>query len=140
MKCKKCGSSNLEVVVSGPHNKLICKDCNSFQKFLNAKDKELFDNLNKELIEVKADEDLFNRFTMLSFLVKNCSAIVQNDMTITKKDRDDFINQIDEIYNEISYLKRAVLNHIDTEKSKYNKFVDDLLENTKALNEEIPWN
>jgi len=35
MKCKKCNSENLELVISGPHYKLICADCLEFQKFLS---------------------------------------------------------------------------------------------------------
>ena len=142
MECKNCGSSNLEIIKSGPHNELICKDCNSFQKFLNAKDKETFDNLNietEETIEIKGDEKIFNRFKRLSFLVRSCSGIIQNDMKITLEDRQNFINQIDEIYNEITYLKKSVLNNIDTKKNKYDNFVNDLLKNTNALNEEVPW-
>ncbi len=148
MKCKHCGSSNLNVIKSGPHNKLICEDCLKFQKFLSAKDKEIFESLTTETeetektIEVKGDEKLFNRFKKLSFLVKNCSAITQNNMKISIKDKQNFIERMDEIKNEITCLKRTVLNNIDTEKSKYDKygnFVNDLLENTEALNEDIPW-
>lgn len=35
MKCPKCGSANLAIVQSGPHNKLICCDCLAFVKFLS---------------------------------------------------------------------------------------------------------
>jgi len=42
MKCKKCFSPNLELVKSGPHNKLVCGDCLAFQKFLNAADAKTF--------------------------------------------------------------------------------------------------
>lgn len=38
MNCKKCNSDNLSIVKSGPHNKLICSECNSFQKFLSKED------------------------------------------------------------------------------------------------------
>lgn len=34
MVCKKCGSENLTVITSGPHYKLICEDCLTFQTFL----------------------------------------------------------------------------------------------------------
>jgi len=34
MKCLKCKSENLTVVKSGPHKKMICKDCLAFVKFL----------------------------------------------------------------------------------------------------------
>ena len=38
MNCKKCNSENLKLVKSGPHNKLMCADCNTFQKFLSKED------------------------------------------------------------------------------------------------------
>lgn len=34
MNCPKCKSKNLELVTSGPHNKLVCADCLAFVKFL----------------------------------------------------------------------------------------------------------
>lgn len=37
MKCKKCESENLTIVLSGPHQKLVCADCLAFQKFLSVK-------------------------------------------------------------------------------------------------------
>ena len=42
VKCVKCGSKNLEVIVSGPHNKLVCADCLAFQKFLSKSDCKVF--------------------------------------------------------------------------------------------------
>jgi len=42
MKCKKCNSSNLEIVESGPHQKLVCADCLTFQKFLSKADAKTF--------------------------------------------------------------------------------------------------
>lgn len=42
MKCKKCGSKELEIVQSGPHNKLVCQDCLAFQKFLSGSDLDVF--------------------------------------------------------------------------------------------------
>jgi len=48
MKCKKCGSDNLDVVVSGPHNKLVCKDCLAFQKFLSTEDAKTFEQLKEK--------------------------------------------------------------------------------------------
>lgn len=45
MECKKCGSKDLEIIQSGPHNKLVCKDCLAFQKFLSHKDVKTFRQL-----------------------------------------------------------------------------------------------
>lgn len=42
MKCPKCASENLSIVVSGPHQKLVCADCLAFVKFLSAKDADAF--------------------------------------------------------------------------------------------------
>ena len=42
MKCKKCESPNLDIVESGPHNKLVCADCLAFQKFLSKQDAKTF--------------------------------------------------------------------------------------------------
>jgi hypothetical protein len=42
MKCIKCGSENLQIVVSGPHQKLVCGDCLAFQKFLSKADAKTF--------------------------------------------------------------------------------------------------
>ena len=33
MKCKKCSSDDLVDVNSGPHSKVICGECWTFQKF-----------------------------------------------------------------------------------------------------------
>jgi len=38
MKCPKCKSTNLKMVDSGPHVKLVCKDCLAFVKFLSKSD------------------------------------------------------------------------------------------------------
>jgi len=38
MKCIKCGSYHLDIIKSGPHNKLVCVDCLAFQKFLSKSD------------------------------------------------------------------------------------------------------
>jgi len=45
MKCKKCGSKNLTIVESGPHKKLVCKDCFAYQKFLSKADAKTFEQL-----------------------------------------------------------------------------------------------
>lgn len=45
MRCKKCESENLEIIQSGPHNKLVCKNCLAFQKFLSKKDAKTFNVL-----------------------------------------------------------------------------------------------
>ena len=47
MKCKKCNSENLEIVISGLHKKLICADCLSFQKFLPKNLAKNFEQLKK---------------------------------------------------------------------------------------------
>ena len=52
MKCKKCGSENLAIVKSGPHQKLVCKDCLTFQKFLSQKDAETFNQIQALTKEV----------------------------------------------------------------------------------------
>jgi len=50
MKCIKCGSYHLDIVKSGPHNKLVCVDCLAFQKFLsNAHTKTLLELQSKTL-------------------------------------------------------------------------------------------
>lgn len=48
MKCKKCGSNNLEIIQSGPHNKLVCVECLQFQKFLNKAQGKTFNQLKKK--------------------------------------------------------------------------------------------
>ena len=47
MKCKKCQSENLQTISSGPHNKLVCKDCLAFVKFLSKSDMKVFKQLQK---------------------------------------------------------------------------------------------
>lgn len=42
MKCRKCGSDKLEIVISGPHRKLICSRCLAYQKFLSKSEAENF--------------------------------------------------------------------------------------------------
>jgi len=48
MKCPKCESENLGVVKSGPHNKLVCKDCFAFVKFLNKAEAKTFEQLKNQ--------------------------------------------------------------------------------------------
>jgi len=50
MKCKKCQSENLQIVKSGPHNKLVCSDCLAFQKFLSKSEVVTFQ-------QIKSGED-----------------------------------------------------------------------------------
>lgn len=52
MKCKKCESEDLEVVVSGQHKKLVCKECLAFQKFLSKADARTFEQLRGEEVEI----------------------------------------------------------------------------------------
>jgi len=47
MKCRHCGSTNLKVVESGPHQKLVCGDCLKFQKFLSKAEAKTFLQLQK---------------------------------------------------------------------------------------------
>ena len=56
MKCIKCGSTNLRVVASGPHNKLVCGDCFTYQKFLSKADAKTFKQLRwKYYTSLKGD-------------------------------------------------------------------------------------
>ena len=55
MKCKKCKSENLQVVKSGPHNKLVCIDCLAFQKFLSASELKIFKELQATNKPLQAD-------------------------------------------------------------------------------------
>lgn len=48
MKCKKCNSEKLAIIEAGPHQKLVCKDCLAFQKFLSKGEAEVFKQLQKE--------------------------------------------------------------------------------------------
>jgi late competence protein required for DNA uptake (superfamily II DNA/RNA helicase) len=48
MKCKKCGSSNLQIVTVGPHKKLVCVDCLTYQKFLSKSQIKIFNQLQDE--------------------------------------------------------------------------------------------
>ena len=58
MKCKKCGSSDLVVVDSGPHKKLICNECLGFQKFLPHGQAKGFEQIQKKRSVVKSKGDL----------------------------------------------------------------------------------
>jgi len=51
MQCNKCGSTNLAIVKSGPHDKLVCVDCLAFQKFLSKKDADTFRQLKEVLCQ-----------------------------------------------------------------------------------------
>ena len=56
MQCKKCGSTNLKLIESGPHKKLICADCLTFQKFLSKADAQTFEQLTaKDLFGKKKE-------------------------------------------------------------------------------------
>ena len=154
MKCKKCNSLNLKIIKSGPHNKLVCEDCLTFQKFLNEQDKNIFNKIKGKNMEqniIKGNEDLFNKFTELSFMIRNAAGIVQNDMEIIEDtkyaiehDVDQFKQTMDIIKIELNTLEKKVLNYLHTESSKntelknktdkYSKLIEDLLYNTKELN------
>ena len=152
MKCKECNSSNLKIIKSGPHNKLICEDCLAFQKFVSNKDKKTFEAVKDNNI-IKGDEDLFNKFIELSFVVRNAASIVQNDMEITKdtkhaieQDINQFKQTMNIIKSDLNDLEKRVLNHLSTEipkntnqknedeDDKYSKLIKNLLINTKKLN------
>ena len=47
MNCPKCGSENLKIVKSGPHNKLVCRKCLAFVKFLSKAEAKTFAQLNQ---------------------------------------------------------------------------------------------
>ena len=57
MKCKKCGHSNLVIVDSGPHKKLICNDCLGFQKFLPKGQAKGFEQIQKKTLRPTNDID-----------------------------------------------------------------------------------
>lgn len=48
MRCKKCNSGNLKIIRAGPHNKLVCVDCLSYQKFLSKSKAKTFLQLKKK--------------------------------------------------------------------------------------------
>jgi transcription initiation factor TFIIIB Brf1 subunit/transcription initiation factor TFIIB len=48
MKCKECGSTNLDIIKSGPHQKLVCCDCLTYQKFLNKSQAKTFKQLRRK--------------------------------------------------------------------------------------------
>lgn len=48
MRCKKCSSKNLQIVNVGPHKKLVCADCLTYQKFISKSEAKTFKNhINK---------------------------------------------------------------------------------------------
>ena len=56
MQCKKCSSTNLKLLKSGPHNKLICADCLAFQKFLSKADAQTLKQLTAKDLFGKKEE------------------------------------------------------------------------------------
>lgn len=48
MKCPKCESERLKIIKSGPHNKLVCKDCLAFIKFLGKAEAKTFEQLKTQ--------------------------------------------------------------------------------------------
>jgi len=50
LNCRNCDSLDLVVVKSGPHNKLICANCLSFQTFLSKSKLKTFIALQKEIL------------------------------------------------------------------------------------------
>ena len=54
MKCCKCGSSNLAIVPSGPHQKLVCKDCAAFQKFMSKTQASIFTQIDFDNLSEKS--------------------------------------------------------------------------------------
>lgn len=65
VRCKKCQSRDLVVVRSGPHFKLVCKECLTFQKFLSKTDAKTFDQLKQKKEE--KDHDQWNSRTRRLF-------------------------------------------------------------------------
>ena len=55
MKCKKCSSDDLVIVDSGPHSKVICGECWTFQKFIP---KNIADNLHQ--IKISQANDILD--------------------------------------------------------------------------------
>jgi len=55
MTCIYCYSNKLDIVISGPHYKLVCTECYKFQQFLSAADYKVFMIL-KEKREKKRSE------------------------------------------------------------------------------------
>ena len=88
---------------------------------------------------IKANEELFDRFTKLSYKIKNVSGIVQNDMEISEKDKRNFKHNMSDIKFDLDTLEKEVSKHIGIETNKYDKLMENLLINTNALNEEPPW-
>jgi len=152
MKCKKCKSTNLKIIESGPHNKLVCEDCLTFQKFLTKQDKNTFNSIKGENMEqniIKGNEELFYRFTELSFMIRNAAGIVQNDMEITENtkpaiehDINQFKQTMNTIKTELNSLEKKVLNHVQLEKNlentelkngvdRYSGFIKDLVKRTQ---------
>jgi len=56
MKCKKCGSTNLDIVESGQHQKLVCCDCLAYQKFLNKSQTKTFKQLKRKHGKSQSEE------------------------------------------------------------------------------------
>jgi len=125
MKCKKCNSINLKIIKSGLHNKLVCGDYLAFQKFISNKDKNTFEEMkgtNMEQNIIKGNENLFNKFIELSFIIKDAAGIVQNNMEVTEDtkyaieyDIDQFKQTMDAIKLKLNTLEKEVLNHIYTQ-------------------------
>ena len=114
MNCKNCNSENLSIIKSGPHNKLICDDCLTFQKFLNKTDTNIFLKNENRQIKIIANKDLFDQFIYLKYHIQNVAGIIQNDMYILEDDVEIFKNDMDNIIIEIKNLKENVIKYIDT--------------------------
>ena len=87
---------------------------------------------------IKANEELFGKFTELSYKIKNTSGIVQNDMEISEEDKENFLKSMLNIRIDLDTLEQDVAKHVGIEINKYDKLMENLLENTNALNEESP--
>jgi len=108
MICKKCYSKDLSIVKSGPHNKLICNDCLTFQKFLSKEDAEKFLKNKNEKIFITANEKLFDRFKILGHKIADASAIVQNDMIIPKDELNHFKKSLNSMIEELINLQDEI--------------------------------
>ena len=58
MKCKKCQSEKLLIVRSGPHKKLVCKDCLGFIKFLSNADVKVFKQIQATNNAIQPTDDV----------------------------------------------------------------------------------
>lgn len=73
------------------------------------------DNEKLEVIELKANEELFQKWIMLKSKIQYLSGIAQNDMTFTRRNMNEWFNVASDLSHELESLTNETIDHYGLE-------------------------